>query len=111
MLLLAGLAEQVQVWQEIFGGGPLAAFIGVLLVAVVTIFWLYVRAIGRLAKEQSGHLDTVRETVALTIAMEHTWSEQLKKNEADDDLQRKTIDALSRAVTLLEWARQQSRPP
>ncbi len=103
-MLLGVLTEEVQAWQTIFGGGPLAAFIGILLVACVTLFWFYVRANRRVSQEQTEHLATVRETVALTVAMEHTWREQLQKDEEATALQSKTVDTLSRAVLLLEWA-------
>ncbi len=111
MLLLAGLLEQVKGWQELFGGGPLAAFLGLMILAIVAIFGLYIRANGKAQREAASHIETLRTTAALTVAIERTWAEhlrvqgeQLRATEEAHELQRQTIDALQKSVTLHEWA-------
>lgn len=112
--LLAGLSDQVKSWQEIFGGGPLAAFLGLMIIALVGVFGLYVRANGKLQTEQKSHLETVRTVTALTGAMERTWAEQLRKDfehmQADQvaaALQRQALEALTRSVAIIEWQKEQ----
>lgn len=111
MLAAMGLLDQVKAWQDVFGGGPLAAFLGLLVIALVAVFGLYVRSNGKLFAEQKSHSETLKTTAALTVAIERTWaehlrvqSEQLRKAEEAHDLQRQTIDALEKSVSLHEWA-------
>lgn len=114
ILGLLGLSDQVKSWQEIFGGGPLAAFLGLMIVALVAIFGLYIRANGKLQAEQRDHLETVRTVTALTGAMERTWAEQLRKDlehlrsaDAAAELQRQSLDMLARSVAVGEWLKTQ----
>lgn len=114
LLLLADLSSQVKTWQEIFGGGPLAAFLGLMIVALVTIFGLYVRSNGKLLTEKDDHAKTIRAVTELAGAMSNTWAEQLRKDadqlqaqERATELQRQTLETLSRSVNVAEWLRTQ----
>lgn len=127
MLLLADLAGQVKTWQDIFGGGPLAAFLGLMIVAQVVTFGLYIRSNGKVLKEKDDHAATIRTVITLSGAIERTWSDQLRKdeeaqranqqavdaylrtNEKAMDLQYKTLSTLQRAVEIAEWLKTQ--PP
>jgi hypothetical protein len=97
-----GLIDQVVRWQEVFGGGPLAAFLGLTVASAVTFLGLYIRANGQLQREQRDHLDTVKTSSALAAAVERAWSEQMRQNSAAATLQERTIAALERAVFIRE---------
>lgn len=116
MLLLGDLASQVKTWQDIFGGGPLAAFLGLLIVALVAVFGLYIRSNGKLLKEKDDHAETIRTVTVLTGAMERTWSDQLRKDfeqlrgqQEAVELQKDTLGLLRRSVEIAEWLKTQ--PP
>lgn len=118
MLLLADLTGQVKTWQEIFGGGPLAAFLGLMIVALVAVFGLYIRSNGKLQTEQRQHLDTTKTVTALAAAMENTWAEQLRKDfehlqaaEKAADLQRQTLEVLARSVAISEYEKSKAVLP
>lgn len=121
-MTLAGLSDQVKSWQEIFGGGPIAAFLGLMIVALVAVFGLYIRSNGKLQREQTSHLETVRTVTQLTGAMERTWAEQLRKDfehlqnaEKAQELQKQSLEVLTRSVAIAEWLKTQqpttARPP
>ncbi len=114
MLHLATVTGEVEAWQAIFGGGPLAAFIGILLVAIITIFSLFIRQVGKTATAEAEHRETLSTTVSLAAAMEHTWGEQLRKDfeqlqshDAAAELQRQSLEQLARAVAIAEWLKTQ----
>lgn len=112
MLLLADLAGQVKTWQEIFGGGPLAAFLGLMIAFLAAVAALYYRANRALLEEKDSHAETIRTTTQLAGAMERTWSEQLRvtsgateQQERNTDLQNRSLAVLERSVALLERSR------
>lgn len=114
--LLADLPGQVKVWQEIFGGGPVAAFLGLMIVALASVFYLYTRANAKFSQEQRDHLETVRTCTALTAATQHTWDAQVRKDaeqvrawQEATELQSQTVNELRRALDRVEVLMKQSK--
>lgn len=70
-----GTLESVTKLQEIFGGGPLAAFLGVSLVAGAIMTVMYVR-------EVRAHQATLRELLPLTQNISTTWEHHLDQMDA-----------------------------
>lgn len=97
-----GVIDQVLKWQEVFGGGPLAAFLGLTVLSTICCFGLYIRANGKLQREQRDHLETVKTSSSLAAAVERAWSEQLRQNAAAATLQERAIGALERSVFIKE---------
>lgn len=73
-------------YQELFGGGPLAAFIGVLLVAVVVLFWQLIRSMDRRAKAADEMRALAREVVESTTRAiaENTMILQLVRDSLEE---------------------------
>jgi hypothetical protein len=107
MLLLADLIGQVKAWQDVFGGGPIAAFLGLMIIGLVGIFGLYIRSNGKLQAESKDHIATLSVTAGLTVALERTWAEhlrvqaeQLRVSGEAHDLQQQGLDALKSSIAL-----------
>lgn len=111
LLFPGGLTDQVKTWQDIFGGGPLAAFLGLTIIAVVTLFWMLGRSNAKLLKEKDDHAETIRTIVSLTATINATWAEQLRATAKAADLQRDTLTVLDRSVQLGEWSTSKPRSP
>lgn len=98
----ADILGQVKTWQEIFGGGPLAAFLGVMLSACIAFLGLYIRSNQALLREKDSHAETIRTTTALAAAMERTWAEQLRTASAATEAARSAVDLQNRALAVLD---------
>lgn len=75
---------------DLFGGGPLSAFIALLCVAVVVLFW-------QLMKSQRAHLATTAQLIPVAEKLNAT----LTQNNA---IVAEAVRVLDRAVTLHEGA-------
>jgi hypothetical protein len=91
VFVFATVTDEVEAWQRIFGGGPLAAFIGVLILASITLFVLLIRA-------KNAHLQTAIAVTPIAQKLEETVNKVVSGLES-------TTRVLERAIDIMEAMR------